>query len=201
MFTWQYIYLCCINIALLSISLLGYYMLGLFKPFLTPDTFPWDIFSCFKVPSWINICTVQNVFTVQCKYYDYMIQLRGALIDWTLDGVSRSYLRWVYQQELQGPWLVSSCSLCLWYLHALCNCDCSIYWYFNFSVYMKYGRINMFLFLFIFVTKMSFCFHTIEIKSCKKNLHKDVPHNPTFQSRTEHSPPVVKTKASDSLKT
>ena len=154
MFTWQYIYLCCINIALLSISLLGYYMLGLFKPFLTPDTFPWDIFSCFKVPSWINICTVQNVFTVQCKYYDYMIQLRGALIDWTLDGVSRSSLRWVYQQELQGPWLVSSCSLCLWYLHALCNCDCSIYWYFNFSVYMKYGRINMFLFLFIFVTKI-----------------------------------------------
>ena len=69
------------------------------------------------------------------------------------------------------------------------------------SVYMKCGRIDMFLFLFIFVTKMSFCFHTIEIKSCKKNLHKDVPHDPTFQSRTEPSPPVGKTKASDSKHT
>ena len=47
---------------------------------------------------------------------------------------------------------------------------------------MKCGGIDMFLFLFIFVTKMSFCFHTIEIKSCKKNLHKEFPHDPTSQS-------------------
>lgn len=38
-----------------------------------------------------------------------------------------------------------------------------------------------FFFLFIFVTKKKqtlFCFHTIEIKSCKKNLHLTLPHEP-----------------------
>ena len=144
MFTWWYIYLCCINIALLSITLVGFYVLGLSKPFLTLKTFPWDIFFALKC----HLGYIFVLFRIYLQYNasirtrrDYMIQRRGALIHWTLVGAPWDE----YQQELQGPWLVSGCSACPWYLHALCNCDSSLFWYFNFGLYEMWTHRHVFV--------------------------------------------------------
>lgn len=55
------------------------------------------------------------------------------------------------------------------------------------TVYVNEEAVIVFI-LFIFVTKMSFCFHTIEIKSCKKNLHKKSQHYPLVLDKTQSHP-------------